>query len=225
VPFTYDSDLRFHSDITLWSLLGPFPLLVGLTSLSMIVLHGAAWLNLKTDSTVQARARKAMPVAALAFLVLFSVAGLWLLHIDGYAITSAPLHDGPSNPLLKTVARAPGEWLSGAGPWAAAALAIMAAVCVPVFREAPLAAFVCSALVPTGTIAAAGLALFPFLLPSSSQPSASLTVWDASSSKLTLAIMLGATAIFLPVVIAYTGLVYRVLRGPVRAKDIGGHSY
>jgi cytochrome d ubiquinol oxidase subunit II len=80
-------------------------------------------------------------------------------------------------------------------------------------------------LVPIGTIATAGLALFPFLLPSSSDPGSSLTVWDASSSKLTLAVMLGATALLLPIVIAYTGMVYRVMRGPVRAKDVGGHSY
>jgi cytochrome d ubiquinol oxidase subunit II len=225
VPFTYDSDLRFHSDITLWSLLRPFPLLVGLTSLAMIVLHGAAWLNLKTDSTVQTRARAVMPAAALAFLLLFALAGLWLLRIDGYAITSAAVHDGPSNPLLKSVTRLPGEWLAGAGPWAAAALAIAAAMAAVLLRTHPLPAFLCTALVPTGTIAAAGLALFPFLLPSSTQPSASLTVWDASSSKLTLAIMLGATAILLPLIIAYTGFVYRVLRGPVRAKDIGDHSY
>ena len=51
----------------------------------------------------------------------------------------------------------------------------------------------------------------------------SLTVWDASSSKLTLAIMLDAIAIFLPIVIVYTGWVYRVLRGPVTMDDSGGH--
>ena len=51
-------------------------------------------------------------------------------------------------------------------------------------------------------------------------PDASLTVWDASSSKLTLAVMLGAVVLFLPIVIAYTAWVYRVMRGPVRATDV-----
>jgi cytochrome d ubiquinol oxidase subunit II len=220
VPFGFDSDLRFHSDITLWSLLNPFALLVGLTSLAMIVLHGAAWLNLKTDSTIQARARGVMPVAALAFLLLFALAGLWLLGIDGYAITSAPVHDGASNPLFKSVARVPGGWLSTSAPWAAAGLAIGAAIGAVVVRERPLAAFLCTALVPASTIAAAGLALFPFLLPSSTQPAASLTVWDASSSKLTLAVMLGVVVILLPIIAAYTAFAYRVLRGPVRAQDV-----
>ena len=85
-------------------------------------------------------------------------------------------------------------------------------------------AFLASALVPVGTIASAGMTLFPFLLPSSANPSASLTIWDASSSKLTLAIMLGAVAIFLPIILAYTAWVYYVLRGPVRAVDITNNS-
>ncbi len=224
VPFHLDGDLRFLPAITLWSLLNPFALLVGLVSLAMIVLHGAAWLNLKTDETVQARARAVMPWAGLAFAILFVLAGLWLHGIDGYRVVGNVVHDGPSNPLLKTVARFRGGWLEG-GQWPFVVLALLGAAGAVLLRTRPLPAFLSSALVPVGAIAAAGLALFPFLLPSSTDPNASLTVWDASSSKLTLGIMLGVVAIFLPIVIAYTGFVYRVLRGPVRAKDLGGHSY
>ena len=224
VPFGFDADLRLHTDITLFSLLTPFPLLVGLTSLSMIVLHGAAWLNLKTEGIVQARARAVIPFAAIAFALLFILAGVWLARLDGYVVTSALVKDGPSNPTLKTVARVAGAWMhGGAMPGVAAAL-IGAAIAV-LLRRRPLFAFLGSALVPVGTIATAGLALFPFLLPSSSDPGASLTVWDASSSKLTLAVMLGATAIFLPLIIFYTGIVYRVMRGPVRESDLDHHSY
>jgi cytochrome d ubiquinol oxidase subunit II len=79
----------------------------------------------------------------------------------------------------------------------------------------PLPAFLASALSVFGIVATPGLAMFPFLLPSSSQPLASLTVWDSSSSHLTLFIMLIAVAIFLPLVLAYTAWVYRVLRGKV----------
>jgi cytochrome d ubiquinol oxidase subunit II len=63
-----------------------------------------------------------------------------------------------------------------------------------------------------GVIATARLSTFPFLLPSSLDP-ASLTVWDASSSRSTLLIMLFAVALFPPLVLAYTAFVYRVLRG------------
>jgi cytochrome d ubiquinol oxidase subunit II len=224
VPFGFDGDLRFHSQITLLSLLNPFALLVGLVSLSMIVLHGAAWLNYKTEGVVQARARKVMPYAAIAFGVLFALAGVWLQHMDGLRVAAGMAHDGPSNPTLKTVATVTGGWVKGT-TMPAVTIALAGAALALLLRRRPLWAFLSSALVPIGTIATAGLALFPFLLPSSSDPNVSLTVWDASSSKLTLGVMLGATAIFLPLIVAYTGFVYRVLRGPVRESDLGGHSY
>ena len=229
VPFGFDGDLRFHSTISLISLLRPFPLLVGLVSLSMIVLHGAAWLNMKTDAVVQARARRVMPWAALAFAVLFALAGLWLSQLDGYRITGAIAHDGPSNPMIKTATHGPGSWFAassaGAWLWLAVAVAYAGAAGALLLRARPGLAFLASALVPAGTIATAGAALFPFLLPSSAEPSASLTVWDASSSKLTLGIMLAAVVIFLPIIIAYTSFVYRVMRGPVRASDIARDSH
>ena len=73
---------------------------------------------------------------------------------------------------------------------------------------------------PLGTIGCAGLTLFPFLLPSALDPRSSLTIWDASSSKGTLGLMLLVTAVLLPVVIAYTGWVYHVLRGRVSLEHI-----
>jgi cytochrome d ubiquinol oxidase subunit II len=229
VPFGFDADLRFHSQITLLGLLRPFPLLVGLISLSMIVLHGATWLTLKTDGPVAARARGVVAPAASVFIALFALAGVWLLALSGYTITSPPLHDGASNPLLKTVIFQPRGWLMNAGAypvlWIAPLLAIAGALSAIAFRRRPLLAFLGSALACAATIATAGLALFPFLLPSSSEPNASLTVWDASSSKLTLEIMLAVAAIFLPLIVLYTSWVYRVMRGPVRAADITDHDY
>ncbi len=228
VPFQFDSNLRFQSAISLLGLLNPFALLVGLVSLSMIALHGACWLNVKTDSTVQARARTVIPFAALAYVVLFILAGAWLSTLGSYQIEGVIAHNGPSNPMLKHVLHVPMSWMaaSAAGPWlwATVGLALLGAIGTVVLRKAPLMAFLSSALVAISTITSAGLALFPFLLPSSSDPSASLTVWDASSSKLTLGIMLGAVVIFLPIIIAYTSWVYYVMRGPVRGSDITKNS-
>ena len=224
VPFGFDADLRFHSTITLLSLLNPFALLCGLVSPSMIVLHGAVWLNLKTTGTVKARAAAVVPFAALVFALLFALAGIWVSQLDGLRIVSALAHDAPSNPLMKTVARAAGGWFANfaAHPalWLTVATAYLGAVMAVVLRRQPGLAFIASALVPLGTIATAGAALFPFLLPSSSEPNASLTVWDASSSRLTLAVMLGVVVLLLPVVLAYTAWVYRVMRGPVRPEDV-----
>jgi cytochrome d ubiquinol oxidase subunit II len=219
VPFGFDADLRFHSDITLLTLLNPFALLVGAVSLSMIVLHGAAWLNHKATGAVAERARRVMPFAAAVYAILFTAAGFLLVNMDGARITSLVDPNGPSNPLLKTVAIVPGAWLANADAhpwlWLLPAIAIVAAWRAATNRARPLRAFLWSFAVPLFTIASAGSALFPFLLVSSSEPGMSLTVWDASSSKLTLGIMLAVTAFFMPIVIAYTGWAYRVMRGPV----------
>ncbi len=231
VPFGFDTDLRFHSTITLLSLLNPFALLCGLLSLSMIVLHGATWLNLKATGRVQERARTAMPIAAVIFVWLFVIAGIWVAQLDGFQIVGTMAHDGPSNPLLKSVIRVPHAWFSNfvVHPvlWLTVLAANGGALMAALLCRHPGQAFLCSALVPAGTIATAGAALFPFLMTSSSEPSASLTVWDASSSRLTLAVMLGAVVIFLPIVLTYTAFVYRVMRGPVKAEDIANskHAY
>jgi cytochrome d ubiquinol oxidase subunit II len=79
---------------------------------------------------------------------------------------------------------------------------------------------IASALAVAGVVATAGVSMFPFLLPSSLDPQSSLTVWDASSSRATLFNMLVAALVFVPVVIAYTAFVYRVMRGRVGEAQI-----
>ena len=229
VPFGFDGDLRLHESITLFSLLNPFALLAGLVSVAMLTLHGATWISLKADGAPGARARTVVLYAAAAFFVLFTVAGVWVLQLDGYRITSVLATGGPSNPLLKTVARVGGGWWQNytLHPlfWLAPLIAYLGALTAVVARKRPLLAWIASALVPLGVIATAGLSLFPFLLPSSSNPDMSLTVWDASSSKLTLEIMLVCVVIFLPIVLAYTGWAYRVLKGPVKGETIMNDSH
>jgi cytochrome d ubiquinol oxidase subunit II len=223
VPFGFDDGLRMQSDITLLGLLNPFALLVGLVSVAMMVVRGACWLSLKTEEPIRRRAQSVIPLAALAFVVLFALAGLWLSRVPGFVITSAVVPDGAANPLGKTVSRA-GTWFvnynAHTALWIVPMLAVAGAFCAALLRRWPAMAMWASAVVPAATIATAGAALFPFLMPSSSVPAASLTVWDASSSKLTLAIMLGAVALFMPLIIAYTTWAYYVLRGPVTAEQI-----
>lgn len=80
-----------------------------------------------------------------------------------------------------------------------------------------LTAFVFSSLAIIGVIGTAGASMFPFVMPSSTMPAASLTVWDSVSSHLTLGIMFWATLIFMPLIIVYTSWAYRVMRGKVTA--------
>ena len=232
VPFRIDSDLRiFYEGSGLWELLNPFGLLCGLVSAAMLATHGAIYLTLKTDGAVQTRASNAVKIGAAATIVLFAVGGLWVwLGIDGYAITSTIATDGPSNPLLKTVVRLPDQWFVhyAAHHWTIAApilgfLGPLLAVFFTMSGRRAMA-FISSALGIFGIIATAGVSMFPFLMPSDIAPAASLTVWDASSSRLTLFVMLVATLIFLPVVLIYTAIAFRALRGVVTASLVEKNS-
>jgi cytochrome d ubiquinol oxidase subunit II len=232
VPFRIDADLRlFYEGSGLWELLNPFGLLCGLVSAAMLLTHGAIYLTLRTDGAVRERARSFAMIGGLTTAALFAIGGLWVWRgIDGYAITSAIVTDGPSNPLLKTVVRRPGQWLANyaAHPWTtiAPALGLLAPLAAALWTKSarPGLAFVASALGIFGVIATAGISLFPFLMPSVIAPGASLTVWDASSSRMTLLVMLLATLIFLPIVLVYTAIVYRALRGVVTASLIEKNS-
>jgi cytochrome d ubiquinol oxidase subunit II len=232
VPFSLDSDLRIlYTGSGLFELLNPFGLLCGLVSSAMLAGHGAIYLTLKTEGTVQARARGAALILAPATIVLFALAGLWVAWgIDGYVITSPIAADGPSNPLLKTVTRQPGQWFANyrAHSWmiAAPVLGLLGPLLALLFTSARRSglAFIASALGIFGIIATAGVSMFPFLMPSSIAPAASLTVWDASSSRLTLFVILLATLVFLPIVLIYTSIVFRALRGVVTASHVEKNS-
>ena len=235
VPFHIGEDMQIFYEGTFRGLLNPFGLLCGLVSLAMLVMHGASWLQLKTSGMVAERARRFGIVAAILTVVLYAVAGVVLAHlVNGYVITSNLPTDGVSNPLLKTVSTQPDAWLANyaAHPllWAVPALGIagplLAALCLAGRR--PLAALLTGGLGIAGIIGSVGASMFPFILPSSSMPAASLTVWDSSSSHLTLFIMLISAAIFMPIILTYTSWVFTVLRGKVDADDIRkgkGHAY
>ena len=84
----------------------------------------------------------------------------------------------------------------------------------------PGIAFVFSGSALAGVILTAGFVMFPFVIPSTTDPNSSLTAFDATSSHRTLALMFVAVIVFLPIVLAYTGWVYRVLRGKITEEKI-----
>ncbi len=226
VPFRFSDELRIFYDGSFFALLNPYALLCGLLAVAMFVTHGAAWLVVKTTGVINKRARRFGTGAALASMVLFALGGVGLwLFVDGYTITSAVNPTGPSNPLWKTVALEPRAWFANytAYPWMmlAPALGFLGAMGALIgfstAREMPV--LLASKISIFGIISTVGLSMFPFILPSSADPRASLTVWDASSSHLTLFIMLVSTIIFLPIILAYTAWVYKVLWGKVDSSD------
>ncbi len=225
LPFRFNDDLRMSWQGGLLDLLHPFALLAGLVSLSMLLAHGACWAALKADHVIAVRAVRMARWLTLTYAALYVLAGIWLAYgIPGFSITSAVASEGVSNPLYKQVAQG-GSWFASYLQypwfWSAPLLALVAAVGVQALvGRRSVAGFIASSLMVGGTIASAGFALFPFLLPSSLDPRSSLTVWDASSSRGTLLLMLGATVVLLPIILLYTGWVYRVMRGRVTLEQL-----
>ncbi|MGF6183292.1 cytochrome d ubiquinol oxidase subunit II [Massilia sp. UYP32] len=236
VPFRIEPDMQIFYEGGFFGLLNPFALLCGLVSVAMLVMHGAAWLVLKTDGLVASRSRAWGIRAALATVVLYAMAGVLLWNVvDGYRVTGELVTTGPSNPLFKTVqADVAGAWFANyaAHPWTqlAPGAGIVGALLtyLALLKRKEGVAMLTSSLSIAGIVLSVGASMFPFILPSSIQPQASLTVWDSSSSHLTLFIMLVSTCIFLPLIIAYTSWVYKVLWGkvnPTEIRDGKGHAY
>jgi cytochrome bd ubiquinol oxidase subunit II len=226
VPFYFDNDMRIFYTGSFWALLNPFSLAAGLVSLSMLIMHGAVFLQIKTVGDINQRCKTAVIVFASITLIIFAIAGVWVANIDGYQISTEVLPNAPSNPLAKIVYKQPGLWLANYAHfpvlWLVPGLAFITGAATILLSkiERPGLAFITSSLTLTSVILTAGVSLFPFLIPSSSAMNSSLTVWDASSSLATLKIMFWVTLIFLPIVVAYTTWAFRVLRGKITLEHI-----
>ncbi|MCK5893863.1 MAG: cytochrome d ubiquinol oxidase subunit II [Endozoicomonadaceae bacterium] len=229
--FTLDSYLRSTLNGYFWSLLNPFALLCGVVSLSMILMQGACWLGLRTESDVEKRAIIAARRLAIVVIITFAVAGFWVAHIPGFEIISIMDGNAASNPLHKTVVVVEsGRWLANYSKYPITLLApvlgfIGAIGVILLAGRKPSLTFISSSISLLGIITTAGASLFPFILPSSSNPSVSLTVWDATSSHMTLGIMTFVSAIFIPTILAYTTWCFYKMWGRISVKDIEDNSH
>jgi cytochrome d ubiquinol oxidase subunit II len=238
VPFHFNDDLHTIYEGAWYTkfigLLDPFSILAGVVSLSMLVMHGGAWLTLKAEGAVQIRARAIGSIAAVVAVAAYVVAGIWLAFgIEGYRIMGDYATGGPSNPLHFEVART-ASWLTAYAdrPWIAIApvMGILGGLLTFLGLRAgrEISTLLFSKMAILGVISSVGLTMFPFIMPSSSDPRSSLTVWNSSSSHLTLFIMLFVTSIFMPLILMYTAWVYKVLWGKVTEADVtddSAHSY
>jgi cytochrome bd ubiquinol oxidase subunit II len=228
VPFSLDDDLRMTYQGSFFGLFSPFSLLCGLLSVAMLVTHGGAWLGMRAGGIVATRGRRYGSFAAVAALVLFALGG-WLVasgYVEGFRITSQVDPNMQANPLAKQAIIEGSAWMANytTYPWMMIApilgFAGTLGALIGLQTRFEGLTFLCSKAAVIGIISTVGLSMFPFILPSSIQPDASLTVWDASSSHSTLFNMLVVTAIFMPLILMYTAWVYKVLWGKVDEETI-----
>lgn len=219
VPFELSDLLIPTYKGTFFGLLNPFALLCGIISLLMIVTQGAAYLQMKTTAELRERSRRVAMLTSLAMAACFVVAGFMAQSIEGYIITSEIVTNAPSNPLTKDVMRQTGALFANydAYPllWIAPALAVFMPLLTVLASRANRGAlaFISSSLTMAGVVLTFGFALFPFIMPSSLVPNHSLTMWDATSSELTLNIMTGVAAVMVPIILAYTSWCYYKMFG------------
>ncbi|MES1953040.1 cytochrome d ubiquinol oxidase subunit II [Salinisphaera hydrothermalis] len=233
VPFHFSWNMVSYYTGSFITLFNPFAILCGLMSLALALYQGAAMIMGRGEGVIRERAITLATVAGGAALALFTIGGIWVTFIHGYVVTSGADPAGAALPLNKTVTREAGAWLAnyGAVPalWIIPALVYVAiaAGVVAARRGAAVVAWWAGAIAWAATISTVGAAMFPFLMPSSSNPSQSLTVWDASSSAGTLGWMLVFTLIFVPIILIYTSWAFYVMRGKVTPASIENddHAY
>lgn len=226
VPFTFEATtMRPVYEGGFLNLFAPFPLYCGILSVIMSLAHGAAWLTWKTGEPIASRAARVGRPAALVSAVMFALGGLWVAKgIDGYTISSAIDYNMISNPLAKSVTVSTGALLDNferwPWMWLAPAMGVGGALLAFVlfFTRGKLVHSFATGASITGIVLTFGFSLFPFVLPSSSNPDASLTVWDASASHFSLWVMLLCTAVLLPIIAVYSSWVVYIVRGRIEVE-------
>ncbi|AYN29558.1 cytochrome d ubiquinol oxidase subunit II [Buttiauxella sp. 3AFRM03] len=232
VPFHVDEYLRLYYTGNFFQLLNPFGLLAGVVSVSMILAQGATYLQMRTVGELHLRTKAAAQISALVMMVCFALAGVWVIYgIDGYVVTSELNHHAASNPLTKEVARQAGAWMVNFNNmpilWLIPALGVVLPLLTVLMSrlDKGAMAFLFSSLTLACVILTAGVAMFPFVMPSSTMLNASLTMWDATSSQLTLNVMTFVAAVFVPIVLIYTIWCYWKMFGRITKEHIESNTH
>lgn len=175
---------------TFFDLLNPYALTVGLLSLTMFTMHGAAFIIARTDGSLNARAYLWARNLWLIYVPLFVLVTLW-----SYIATPRLFANFLNQPML----------------FAIPLLAVAGMVYYPLalIRGKKIQPFLASVANILGLLATGAVSLFPYLVPANPSLSNSLTIYNGSSSQLTLTVMLILALIGMPLVIGYTFYIYK----------------
>jgi len=204
IPMRNDfANLQFSYEGSLLGLLNPYGLVTGVLFVLLFAVHGALYISIKTVGDLSSRANA---LANKVWPALLVVAVVFL----GYTYPATKLYDNYLKaPVLLIVP----------------VIAVASLLLIKVFagKGESGKAFVFSCLTVLFVVATGVTGLFPNLLPSSIDPASNLTIFNSSSSPLTLKLMTGVALVVVPIVIAYKIWVYRIFRAPVTTEDIIGN--
>jgi cytochrome bd ubiquinol oxidase subunit II len=180
------SDMNFTGNLL--QILNPYALLGGLVVVLIFTLHGALFLSLRTTDDLKERAEKIARMLWIPIGVItaaFAIMGYW------------------NTVLFEGLGLVPGSFPT---------LAILSFIACFVFMKLKMQGYA-FAFIALTILMGAGVVfygLFPNVMPSSLNPEYSLTIYNASSSELTLKIMSIVALFFVPIVLAYQGWSYYV---------------
>ncbi|HOE95898.1 MAG TPA: cytochrome d ubiquinol oxidase subunit II [Candidatus Sumerlaeota bacterium] len=194
-------DMEYQGNLL--TLLGPYPLLVGVFNLSIFTMHGAIYLYMKTEGDLQRKVKGWIVRATAFFIILYVLTTVYTLAAVPSMI--ANFRDYP--------------WI-----WGLVVLNVLAIANIPraIYHEWPFRAFLSSCAAIAALISLFGMGVYPNLIRSTLGDAFNLTIVNAASSQKTLGIMLLIAVIGIPFVLAYTAAIYWIFRGKVR---LGEHSY
>lgn len=235
VAFHFAWDAQYYQDGSfIWYVLNPFAIMCGVMSVALSVHQGGAMLMMRTEEPIASRARSFAAAGGWIAAIIFAIGWFWVSNMKGFMFT-VPVNPGmPATPLGgPAVARQAGAWLNNfhAYPalWAVPGIGFLGMIAGPLALRAgrPILGWWLAALAWVGTIFTVGVAMFPFLMPSTTIPAQSLTVWNASGSAYNLSWMLVFALIFTPTIVIYTSWAFRVMRGKVKTSTMADdeHSY
>jgi cytochrome d ubiquinol oxidase subunit II len=190
-------DADGNISMSLFQLLRPFPLLMGVTTVFMLATHGAIYLAMKTEGAIHDRVRRLTPPLMAIFFVLNTI----IVLLTGFF----------RQPIIES-------YLDRLWPVLFPALALVAVVVAwfMLRRGRDMLAFVASGAMIALLLFSAAAGLYPNLLISSVDPAYNLTIFNSSSEPNTLTVMLIIALIGMPFVLLYTAGVYYFFRGKVR---------
>lgn len=227
VPFHFDGRLVSYYTGSFLALFNPYAILCGLVSVMLAIYMGASMILVGSgEPTISQRALRAALFSGVAALVLLTIGGIWSATLPGFELVQSPAPGIQQTPLHQTVATVPGGLLQNYAKypalWALPALAYVALVfgMWALRRGRAVVGWWSGVVTWVAVLSMVGAVMFPFILPSSTQPSHSLTVWNSGASTLTMGWMLGFTVIFMPIIVTYTSWAFYIMRGKVDSEQV-----
>ncbi|QJC35687.1 cytochrome d ubiquinol oxidase subunit II [Enterobacteriaceae endosymbiont of Donacia sparganii] len=218
IPFYMDKYYHIYSEKNFLKLFNFSSIIISITTLFLVINHAASYLQIRIkDYNLNSRLNLILKLSSILLIIFFILSLVNILFfMKGYKINLF-IYKKMNNIFLKNnnIIYENKAWMSNFKNHIYLYIIPLTSIVLPfltflssIFKKF-IITFICSSLTIISIILTLGIIMFPFIIPSNIKPYQSLTIWNATSSKLTLNIMLYIVIIFMPIVLAYTFWCYK----------------